>query len=82
MNTNIQHKLHNLLALEYNCSPEDFDRGKNVITESALIDGRRIYGSEKYFFHMVTLGGNAVITTDPCLHPFPLDLSGPQISLL
>ena len=70
---NIQHKLHNLLALEYNCSPEDFERGENIITESALIDGRRIYGSEKYFFHMCTLGGNAVITADPCLHPFLKD---------
>lgn len=67
---NIQYKLHDLLALEYNCSPEDFERGVNVLTESALLDGRRIYGSEKSFFHMCTLGSNAVITADPCLHPF------------
>ena len=71
MNTpNYTEKLLKLLSLEYNCSPEDFECGENVLTESALLDGRRIYGSEKYFFHMCTLGGNAVITADPCLHSF------------
>ena len=62
--------LYNLLSLEYNCATDAFTSDKNVITESALLDGRRMYGNEKYFFHMVTLGGNAVITADPCLHPF------------
>ncbi len=71
MNTpNYTEKLLKLLSLEYNCSPEAFTDEQNIITESALIDGRRIYGSEKYFFHMVTLGNNAVITADTCLHPF------------
>lgn len=71
MNTpNYTEKLLKLLSLEYNCSPEAFTDEQNIITESALIGGRRMYGNEKYFFHMVTLGGNAVITADPCLHPF------------
>ena len=65
-------ELTKLLAREYNCSPEDFLRPEkeNVLTVSALRDGRRMYSSDKYFFHMCTLGGNAVITADERLHPF------------
>lgn len=61
-----------LLAREYNCSPEDFLRPEteNVLTVSALKRGRRMYSKKKYFFHMCTLGGNAVITADERLHPF------------
>ncbi len=64
--------LTRLLAKEYNCSAEDFLRKEreNVLTVSALSEGRRMYSNEKYFFHMCTLGGNAVITADERLHPF------------
>jgi len=63
-------KLTELLAAEYNCPKEAFFSGKNILTESKLLSGRRMYGSEKYFFHMVSLGRGAVITADLCLHPF------------
>lgn len=65
-------ELTKLLAREYNCSPEDFLRPEkeNVLTVSALKRGRRMYSKKKYFFHMCTLGGNAVITADERLHPF------------
>lgn len=63
-------ELCRLLALEYNCEPADFSRGDNILTPSLLREGRRVYGAEPYFFHMVTMGGNAVITADECLHPF------------
>lgn len=63
-------KLYSLLSLEYNCSREDFLENENILTVSAINEGRRIYSPEKYFFHMVTTGGNAVITADKCLHPF------------
>ena len=63
-------ELCRLLALEYNCEPSDFDRGENILTSSLLREGRRVYGSEPYFFHMATMGGNAVITANDCLHPF------------
>lgn len=65
-------KLYRLLALEFNCAPEDFRRAENenVLTVSELLEGRRVYSPEKYFFHMVTTGSNAVITSDECLHPF------------
>ncbi|MBO5035671.1 MAG: GNAT family N-acetyltransferase [Clostridia bacterium] len=70
MKKELQKTLYGLLALEYNCSPDDFKKDKNILTVSKIIDGRRIYSPEKYFFHMVTTGNNAVITADECLHPF------------
>ncbi|MGN1340150.1 MAG: hypothetical protein ACI4WS_07645 [Oscillospiraceae bacterium] len=73
MNREYLEELHKLLALEFNCSAEDFLRTENVLTEPALHEGRRNYSPEKYFFHMVTTGGNAVITAEKCLHSFLLD---------
>lgn len=63
-------KLMELLSLEFNCSPEDFLRPENVLTVSQIHEGRRLYQKEKYFFHMATMGGNAVVTADECLHDF------------
>ena len=65
-------RLRELLSWEYNCAPEDFSDMKNVLTVPALHPGRRQYSDEPYYFHMVTLGENAVITADPELHPFLL----------
>lgn len=62
--------LRYLLAKEFNCRPGDFLRKDNVLTVPALHEGCRQYSSEPYFFHMATLGGNAVITAEECLHPF------------
>lgn len=61
------------LAIDLNCAAEDFDRTENVITVSALNEGRRMYSDEKNFFLMATLGGNAVISADEVLHPFLVD---------
>ncbi len=58
------------LALEYNCTPKDLTCTENILTESTLHPQRRAYNQQKYFFQMVTMGRNAVITADPCLHPF------------
>lgn len=63
-------RLSDLLSIEYNCSKKDLSINENVITTSSLNEGRRIYSSEKEFFHMVTTGNNAVITSDEVLHPF------------
>ena len=63
-------ELTELLALEFNCSPDDFSKQENILTVSQLHDGRRVYQKEKYFFHMVTMGGNAVVTADECMHDF------------
>ena len=67
---NYREKLYELLSKEFNCTPADFTKQENILTVSALQDGRRMYSKEKYFFHMVTTGGNAVITAEECLHPF------------
>ena len=63
-------ELHKLLALEYHCDPEALVHEGILITESRLHPGRRMYNHSPHFFHMVTLGGGAVITADPVLHPF------------
>lgn len=63
-------RLRELLALEYNAAPEDFLKTENILTLSALHEGRRQYSAEAYFFHMVTTGENAVVTADERLHPF------------
>ena len=43
---------------------------KNILTVSELHEGRRAYSTEKYFFHMVTMGENAVVTADECMQDF------------
>lgn len=63
-------KLYDLLALEFNCDASDFIKNENLLTVSKIREGRRVYSPDKYFFHMVTLGDNAVVTADECLHPF------------
>ena len=70
LKTDYWEKLYELLSLEFNCKPKDFTQETNVLTVSELHEGRRIYSPDKYFFHMVTTGGNAVVTADECLHPF------------
>ena len=63
-------QLYELLSKEYNCFPEDFCKQENILTVSVLQEGGRRYSKEKYFFHMATMGGNAVLTAEQCLHPF------------
>lgn len=63
-------QLKELLSLELNCKPSDFDLQHNILTLPQLHEGRRMYSPEKYFFHMATTGRNAVITAEECLHPF------------
>lgn len=63
-------KLKYQLAIEYNCTEQDFSSSENRITVSANNKGRRQYINGTFFFQMVTLGQNAVITADPCMHPW------------
>ena len=67
---NCLERLYELLAAELNCSAGDFTKKENVLTVSALSEGRRAYSPERYFFHMATTGRNAVITADERLHSF------------
>ena len=68
-------KLLNQLSLDFNCTPSDLQARENSITFSALNEGRRIYSPGKPFLQMVTLGPNAVIMADECLHEFLHDWS-------
>ena len=73
MNTNYFPKLFKQLSYEFNCTPEDFTKSENVLTLSEYNEKTRAYSpipNKKPFFHMVTTGGNAVITADERLHPF------------
>lgn len=63
-------ELKSLLSLELNCAPGDFGKNENIITVPVLKNVRRIYQKDPYFFHMATLGTNAVITADERLHGF------------
>lgn len=63
-------KLLHQLSLDFNCTPEDLQAKENIITVSKLNDGRRKYSPDKPFLQMATLGGNAVIMADECLHEF------------
>ena len=63
-------KLQTQLSLDLNCAPEDFRTKENVVTISAMRDGRRRYSPDKPFLQMATLGRNTVIMADERLHDF------------
>ncbi len=63
-------KLLQQLSLDFNCTPDDLRAKENIVTASALNEGRRNYSSGRPFLEMVTLGGNAVIMAKECLHAF------------
>jgi len=56
------------LAIEYNCSTDDFSLKENIITISRDHAQRRRYIDGTFFFQMATFGDNAVITADECMH--------------
>lgn len=56
------------LAIECNCSAIDFDKKDCVITLPTLSNKRRKFSNKPFFFKMTTIGGNAVISADACLH--------------
>lgn len=55
-------KLIRQLAIDHNCSPADFCAKDNIITVSALNEGRRSYSAEKPFLQMATLGGKIMFS--------------------
>ena len=67
-------KLLQQLSIDLNCTPADLQAKENIITVSAMNEGRRSYSPDKPFLQMATLGGNTVIMADECLHGFLHDL--------
>ncbi len=66
--TMIKTELKRLLAIDFNCTVEDFDKKENVITVPKENPGRRVYTPKKAFFSMVTFGKNTVINADERMH--------------
>ena len=58
------------LALEFNCSPEAFSGGENVVTLPILHERRRRFSERPFFLQMATFGDNAVISANEVLHPW------------
>jgi GNAT superfamily N-acetyltransferase len=63
-------KLFKQIAVDYNCTPEDLNKGEIIITKSEWNDGRRSYSPDMPFLQMATLGASTVIMADECLHEF------------
>ena len=61
-------ELKKQLAIDFNCTVEDFDKKENIITAARENPGRRFYTQQKEFFSMVTLGNHAVISADESIH--------------
>lgn len=63
-------KLLGQLAVDYNCTSEDFLKDSNTVVASALNEGRRLYSTKKTFLSMATVGRGTVISTDESIHEF------------
>ena len=64
----IEAELRKLLALDFNCNADDFDKKENIIVVPKELPGRREYTPEKPFFSMVTMGKNVVMNAPEELH--------------
>lgn len=58
------------LALDYNCQLSDFEKEGNTITENILIDGRRMYESDRCFLKILCMEGKAIIYADEKIRPW------------
>ena len=66
--TIIESELKKLLALDFNCNADDFDKKENVIVVPKEYPGRRVYAPKKPFFSMITMGKNTVINAPEEMH--------------
>ena len=64
----IEEKIKNQIALEFNCSPADFDKNENVITVARLHEKRRKFSDKPFFLQMATFGKSTVISADDSIH--------------
>ncbi|MCL1929525.1 MAG: GNAT family N-acetyltransferase [Treponema sp.] len=65
--------IKNQLAIEYNCSIDDFSSSHNIITATKDSEEKRHYINGTFFFKMATFGDNAVITANECIHTWLKD---------
>lgn len=64
----IESELRKMLALDFNCNAEDFDKKENIIVVPKELPGRREYTPKKAFFSMVTMGKNVVMNAPEEMH--------------
>jgi hypothetical protein len=58
------------LAIDYNCSADDFSNGGAVLTHSALNPSRRLFFDTPYFLNIATFGSGTVISAAGKIYPF------------
>lgn len=66
----IEEKIKNQIALEFYCSPADFDKTENLITVARLHEKRRKFSDKPFFLQMATFGKSTVISADESIHPW------------
>ena len=64
----IESELRKMLALDFNCNADDFDKKENIIVVPKELPGRREYTPKKAFFSMVTMGKNVVMNAPEEMH--------------
>ena len=64
----IESEVRKMLALDFNCNVEAFDKKENLIVIPKELPGRREYASKKPFFSMVTMGKNVIINAPESMH--------------
>ena len=64
----IESEVRKMLALDFNCSVEDFDKKENVIVIPKEHPGRREYAPKKPFFSMVTMGKGTIMNAPEEMH--------------
>lgn len=64
----IELELRKMLALDFNCNADDFDKKENIIVVPKELPGRREYTTKKAFFSMVTMGKNVVMNAPEGMH--------------
>lgn len=66
----INQRIREQLAVEFNCEPCDFSGEEAVITTPILHEKRRKFRDKPFFLQMATMGRNTVISADERLHPW------------
>ncbi len=64
----IESELRKMLALDFNCNVDEFDKKENIIVVPKELPGRRVYAPKKAFFSMVTMGKNVVMNAPKEMH--------------
>ncbi|WP_196000186.1 GNAT family N-acetyltransferase [Clostridium sp. 1001271B_151109_B4] len=67
MELEILKRVKEQLAKDYNCSIEDFDNRKNLVTDIKLNEGTRKYTDDKEILKILIFNGKAVLSADECI---------------